>query len=158
MLANCLNWFNPSIAHQLICRSEPLPSSTNQAACNKRAIALGCHTLRGDCTHDRHHRTNQSVPEVVPPVGATTNDPWQAVDPQPYRVVTGHDRKVTDHKLCVSTRAVQWADGSIDDGAIEPPLVYVFELGENAPLNSDQAWELTSVLSQAAAEVEGWAR
>lgn len=97
-------------------------------------------------------------PDVAPPSGASTNDTWQADDPQPSRIVYGRNRTVTDHKLCVSTSAVQWADGSVDDGAVEAPSVYVFELGENAPLNSDQARELASVLLEAAAEVDGWAR
>jgi hypothetical protein len=50
--------------------------------------------------------------------------------------VIGADRTVTDHPLKVSPSAVQWADGSIDDGRIEAPHVYVFELGESNPLNS----------------------
>jgi hypothetical protein len=50
-------------------------------------------------------------PAVSPPPGATANDDWQADDHQPYRVVSGSDRTVTDHKLYVSTSAVQWANG-----------------------------------------------
>jgi hypothetical protein len=96
-------------------------------------------------------------PAVSPPPGATANDDWQADDHQPYRVVSGSDRTVTDHKLYVSTSAVQWADGKVEDGTIEAPLVYVFDLGENAPLNSDQARELASVLLEAATEVDRWA-
>jgi hypothetical protein len=97
-------------------------------------------------------------PDVAPPLGATTLDDWQDIEPQPYRVIIGADRTVTDHPLKVSPSAVQWADGSIDDGQIEAPLVYVFELGESTPLNSDQCRELASVLLAAADEVEGWAR
>ena len=48
-------------------------------------------------------------------------------------------RKITDHALTVRPNAVQWADGTIDDGAIEPPQIFVFDLGEGSPLNSDQA-------------------
>jgi hypothetical protein len=94
-------------------------------------------------------------PAVSPPPGATANDDWQADDHQPIGwspVLT-----VTDHKLYVSTSAVQWADGKVEDGTIEAPLVYVFDLGENAPLNSDQARELASVLLEAATEVDRWA-
>jgi hypothetical protein len=95
-------------------------------------------------------------PDITPPAGAARVDDWQPDEPQPYRVVIGPDRTVTDHKLRVSTNVVQLADGSIDDGAIEAPHVYV--LGEDCgPLNSDQARELASVLMEAAAEVDGWA-
>ncbi|TPG31656.1 hypothetical protein EAH80_22130 [Mycobacterium hodleri] len=72
-------------------------------------------------------------------------------------MVIGHDRTVTDHKLRVSTSAVQWADGSVDDGTVEAPHVYVFGVDETGPLNSDQARELAASLLQAAAEVDGWA-
>lgn len=95
-------------------------------------------------------------PDIVPPAGATTYDDWQGDDPQPYRVVIGTHRTITDHPLKVSPSATQWADGSIDDGSIEGPSVYVFDLGELRPLNSDQARELASALLEAAAEIDGW--
>ncbi len=102
--------------------------------------------------------TTTPTTEPVPlPLGARTFDTWQDDDPQPYRVILGADRTVTDHKVRVSPSAVQWADGSVDDGHIEAPHVYVFELGEGAPLNSDQARELAAALLEAAAEVDGWA-
>jgi len=96
-------------------------------------------------------------PDIAPPSGATTNDAWQGDDPLPYRIVVGADRTVTDHPLRVSTSAVQWADGSVHDGGIEHPHIYVFDLGESRPLNSDQARELASALLESAAEVDGWA-
>jgi hypothetical protein len=95
-------------------------------------------------------------PDVAPPAGASAIDDWQADDPQPSRVVIGSYRTVTDHNLRVSTSAVQWADGSIDDGRVEAPHIYVEALGESNPLNSDQARELAAVLLVAAAEVDGW--
>jgi hypothetical protein len=91
------------------------------------------------------------------PTGADTCDDWQGDDPQPYPVIFGADRKVTDHALTVSPSAVQWLDGTVDDGNIEAPLVYVFNLGEGNPLNSDQARELAAVLLDAAAEIDRWA-
>jgi hypothetical protein len=96
-------------------------------------------------------------PDIAPPAGARIADDWQDSDPLPYRVVLGADRTVTDHPLTVSPSAVQWVDGSIDDGRIEYPHVYVID-GENwlSPLNSDQARELASVLLVAAAEIDGW--
>jgi hypothetical protein len=39
---------------------------------------------------------------------------------------------------------------------VEAPHVYVFELGEANPLNSDQARELAAALLEAAAEIDGW--
>jgi hypothetical protein len=96
-------------------------------------------------------------PDIAPPAGARPIEDWQAIEPQPYRVVIGDDRTVTDHKLRVSPTAIQLADGSIDDGTtIEAPSVYVFDLGESSPLNSDQARELAAALLEAAAVLDGW--
>jgi hypothetical protein len=101
--------------------------------------------------------TATTITEPVPlPIGARTFDTWQDDDPQPYRVILGAYRRVTDHKVLVSPSAVQWADGSVDDGRIEAPQVYIFELGESAPLNSDQARELAAALLEAADEIDGW--
>jgi hypothetical protein len=97
-------------------------------------------------------------PDIAPPAGARPIEDWQAIEPQPYRVVIGDDRTVTDHKLRVSPTAIQLADGSIDDGTtIEAPSVYVVDLDEGNLLNSDQARELASVLLEAADEIDGWA-
>jgi hypothetical protein len=97
-------------------------------------------------------------PDISPPFGATTEDSWQHNDPHSYRVVFGADRTVTDHGLKVSTNVVQWADGTIDlTGIVEAPHVYVFDLGDGNPLNSDQARELAAALLEAAAELDGWA-
>ncbi len=89
--------------------------------------------------------------------GVREFDDWQPHYPVPYRAVVGTDRRVTDHPVRVSPSAVQWADGSIDDGRIGSPSVYVFELGDLNPLNSDQARELASALLEAAAEIDEWA-
>ena len=59
--------------------------------------------------------------DVPVPAGAHTCDDWQDDDHQPYRVILGADRKVTDHALTVSPSAVQWLDGTVDDGNIEAP-------------------------------------
>lgn len=95
--------------------------------------------------------------DIPLPPGAHTYDDWQDSDPQPYRVIIGADRTVTDHPLRVSPSAVQWRDGTVDDGRIEGPQVYVFDLGEGNPLNIDQARELAAALLAAAAEIDGWA-
>lgn len=105
-------------------------------------------------------RKNSAIPpsqqKIAPPSGVHKVDNWQDDDPQPYRVFFGADRKVTDHKLTVSPSAVQWADGTVDEGRIEEPRIYVLDLDWN-PLNSDQARELAAALLEAAAEVDGWA-
>ncbi len=99
-----------------------------------------------------------TVPNVAPPTGAVIVDDWQQDDPHPYRVVIGAERTVTDHKVRVSSSAVQWADGRVDDGRIEAPQIYVFELDESNPLHSDQTRELAAVLLEAADEIDGWAK
>jgi hypothetical protein len=96
-------------------------------------------------------------PDVALPPSATALDKeWQSDDFQPYRVIVAADRTITDHRLTVSPSAVQWADGSVDDGRIEGPHIYVFNLGEGDPLNSDQARELAAVLLEVAGQLDGW--
>jgi len=70
--------------------------------------------------------------------------------------VIGAALTVTDHKVRVSSMAVQWADGRVDDGQIEPPHVYVSDLGDNG-LTSTQGRELAAALLEAADEIDGWA-
>jgi hypothetical protein len=93
---------------------------------------------------------------VALPAGAAAVDDWTPDHPQPYRIIFGVNRRITGHAAKGGTSAVQWADGSVDDGRVEAPSVYVHGLGETT-LNSDQARELASVLLEAAAEVDGWA-
>ncbi|MGO8771500.1 MAG: hypothetical protein ACLQIK_01160 [Mycobacterium sp.] len=59
----------------------------------------------------------------------------------------------------ISTAAIQFADGSIDDGDIEPPSVAILDgdTDTGIQLNADQARKLASVLLAAADEVDGWA-
>ena len=92
------------------------------------------------------------------PAGARAIGDWEADDPQPYRAIEAAHRKITDHRLTVAPSAVQWADGSVDDGRIEGPHVYVYGLDEGCPLNSDQARELAAALLESAAEIDGWAQ
>jgi hypothetical protein len=98
--------------------------------------------------------TTSPRPDVPLPPGVTGVDDWQADERQPYRVVFGEYRGVTDHPICVSTAAVQWADGSLDDGQIEAPNMVL--LGDERSLNSDQARELAAALLAAAAELDRW--
>lgn len=113
--------------------------STTRACCG----GIGRHTR--DCWSD-----------VALPPGTEFACPWEG-DPA-YRTVFGVDRGVTDSTARVYIAAIQLADGSLDDGSIEAPGLYVCD-GERdgLHLNSDQARELASVLLQAAAELDGWA-
>ncbi|AFM16999.1 hypothetical protein Mycch_2216 [Mycolicibacterium chubuense NBB4] len=98
-----------------------------------------------------------SIPDSVAlPPGAYTQDTWQAAEPQPYRIILGGDRTIAGHRAVVSPSAVQWADGSVDDGRTEAPHVYAFNLEESNPLTTDQARELAAALLAAADEVDGW--
>lgn len=101
--------------------------------------------------------TTSPHPDVPLPAGALEADTWQALDRQPYRVVFGASRDVTDHAACVSTSAIQWADGNLDRGVIEAPGLVILSGGESEPFNSDQARELAAALLEAASELDGWA-
>lgn len=80
---------------------------------------------------------------------------WQPHSLQPYRVIFGRDREVTAHAAVVGTNAVQFADGRIDDGRIEPPNV-IADVGSET-LSSVQARELAALLIAAADEIDRWA-
>jgi hypothetical protein len=89
-------------------------------------------------------------------VGAIEANGWDCTAGQmPYRCVFGAYRGVTDHSICVSTAAVQYAGGSLDAGRISAPSIDLMGSIEN--LNSDQARDLASALLEAAAEIDGWA-
>jgi hypothetical protein len=44
------------------------------------------------------------------------------------------------------------------NGRAECPHIYVYDLDEGCPLNSDQAREFAAALLEAAALVDGWAQ
>jgi hypothetical protein len=100
--------------------------------------------------------TTNPYPDVVTAPGAATSTAGADDDPQPYRIILGADRSIVDHPLEVRTSSVRWADATVDDGRIEPPPVWVYDVGESKPLNSDQARELASALLQAAHEIDRW--
>lgn len=100
-------------------------------------------------------------PDVVPLPGADHVGKWDLDDPEhpePYRLLFGFDRTVTDHTVRVYASAVQLADGTTEEGSIDGPSVYVASGQASAlePLNSDQARELASALLEAAAEIDRW--
>lgn len=95
-----------------------------------------------------------SYDQPLPP-GAVGADFWQD-DAQPYRVVFGVSRGIEGRDdVLVGTTAVQLRDGTVDDGRVEPPHVYV-ETNSDSGLTSAQARELSAVLLEAAAEADRW--
>lgn len=99
--------------------------------------------------------TTALSPAISPPPGTDFACPWEG-DP-PHRTVFGVDRTITDSDARVYAAAIQLADGTVDDGTIEPPCLYVCD-GERdgIHLNSDQARELAAALLQTANEIDGW--
>lgn len=73
--------------------------------------------------------TAPATPNSPLPAGAQVLGDWEDDGPQQYRIACGANRQITDHALTVHTSAVQWGDGSIDDGRIEGPHIYVYDLG-----------------------------
>jgi hypothetical protein len=94
------------------------------------------------------------LPDVPLPAGAEFGDEWDPDDL--HRVVVGAERHVTDTDVVAWTSAIQFADGSIDDGSrSQSPQVNLG--GNDDELNSDQARELATALLEAASEIDGWA-
>jgi hypothetical protein len=99
--------------------------------------------------------TTHTRADVPLPAGFVAPDEWEPSqilshgETRSWRLVYSADRKVTDHDACVSVRATQYSDGSLDD-------VEILANGADSddPLNSDQARELASALIEAAAEVD----
>lgn len=97
------------------------------------------------------------APTVAPPPGTDFACAWQQ-RPVPYRTIFGVDRTVIDSDARVYAVAIQLADGTLDDGTIEAPGLYVCDgARDGMHLNSDQARELAAALLQTADEVDGWA-
>ena len=98
---------------------------------------------------------NPALADVTPPPGAVSATAWQLDMRQPYRVVFGSDHTVTDHTVEVYTTAIQFPDGSLDDGSeVEPPQVWIYRADDN-PSSSDQARELARAIMAAAEELDG---
>jgi hypothetical protein len=91
-------------------------------------------------------------PDVAPPAGATA-DIWE--DTPPERVVYSASRGIPDYEVNVWTSAIQFADGTLDDGSrSEPPSVHL-TVWASTGMNSDQARILAAVLIEAADEIDG---
>jgi hypothetical protein len=93
------------------------------------------------------------VGPVPIPAGVDHASTWEDADPQPYRVIWGAERSITD-EIDVSSCACQFADGSIDDGRSEAPSVYVG--GYRVPV--DRARAMISALQECLDEIDGWTR
>jgi hypothetical protein len=64
--------------------------------------------------------TTTTAPDVPLPAGAERFDDWQPHTPMAYRVVASPNRVVQGppEGILVWTNAVQWLDGSVDDGRL----------------------------------------
>jgi hypothetical protein len=96
--------------------------------------------------------TTYTTPDVPIPAGFRAQD-WQGDDRRPFRVLLGEVRAIDGVDVCLQATAIQFADGTLDDGSVhEPPLVY---LGDDA-LTATQARELAALLVEAADVIDGW--
>lgn len=94
--------------------------------------------------------------EVTPPAGAQA-DAWQDNNGQSYRTIYGAARGVADRPdISLSPAAVQFADGTVDNGdQLEPPVVYV-EFDSERGLTASDAQALATALVDAAADLDRW--
>jgi hypothetical protein len=97
------------------------------------------------------------IPDVPLPPGFVAPDEWTAGrilshdESRAWRLIFSRDRTVTDHDACVSIRACQYSDGSLDDEI----ALFVLGVSWDNGLNSDQARELAAALIEAAAQLDG---
>lgn len=96
--------------------------------------------------------------EVSPPAGADA-DTWQLNNGQSHRTIYGAARGVADRPdISLSPAAVQFADGTVDNGdKVEPPVLYV-EFDSERGLTAGQARALATALVDAAADLDRWQR
>lgn len=85
------------------------------------------------------------------PAGARAGD-WHNADPQPWRIVRTRVRRAGG--VPINASALQFEDGGIDCGSMQPPQVWV----DDRALSSGQARELAALLIEAADQVDGWGR
>jgi hypothetical protein len=101
--------------------------------------------------------TTINTPDVPIPAGFNA-DEWQNGVQLSHRVLLGETRRITGRRhfdtVRVQPTAVQFADGTIDDGGVfEPPQVYVGDQSLPAP----QAREVIAALIWATETIERWA-
>lgn len=112
-------------------------------------------------THD-DNATTHCMPDTTDPglpPGTVSLDGWQqdsCSSPLPlYRMFSGRDRRVDGVDGVIGTSAVQYVDGSVDDGRVdEAPCIWV-GMGADS-ISSAQARQLADALVSAADEVDGW--
>jgi hypothetical protein len=117
------------------------------------AVGVGIFASANSCGKECYMSTTTTtpLPDVSPPHGFTA-DPWEDTtcrEPNPWRLIHGPSRVVTDHEGAVRIRAVQYGDSRVEDVEI---MVWPNDDGPN----SDQARELASALLQAADAIDGW--
>jgi hypothetical protein len=92
--------------------------------------------------------------QVALPPGTVSLDGWQDDDGRHYRIISGQDRRVEGIDGVVGTSAIQWDDGSVDDGRLEGPCIWIGVTAEGvAP---EAARQFAHALIDAAEEVDQW--
>jgi hypothetical protein len=93
------------------------------------------------------------LPDVQLPAGATYVGDWEKVDgsAMPYRFIGTTVTQIAEH-VSVWTSATQFADGSVDDGRIEAPSVYI----NDGRIPNEKVRGLIAVLQESLALVEAW--
>ena len=102
--------------------------------------------------------TITTYPTVPLPAGAKP-DLWQggSATAMPWRVIHGVTCGLASRDdVVVGTTAIQFGDGRIDDGLMEPPSVYIEMDGKRPGLTGDEAHALAALLIECADEVERW--
>lgn len=96
------------------------------------------------------------LPNIPLPAGAVCADLWQDTDHRPWRRITGEVRGVTGNgSISCWAECIQYADGTLDQSAIDRPSVQVE--ADREALSARQARELAASLLAAADELDGWA-
>ncbi|MGV0494102.1 hypothetical protein [Mycobacterium kansasii] len=102
-----------------------------------------------------HH---QPVPDVALPPGVMYDDPWELDTDtgRQSRLLNGATRGVPGNSdIQVYNAAVQYADGTLAQDALNRPSVWIYACEE--ALSSGQARALAAELIAAADELDGWA-
>jgi hypothetical protein len=99
--------------------------------------------------------TTTTTPSVPLPPGADYLDDWEGDGSEmPYRFTSTTHTPFLDDYVNVWTSVVQYADGTIDDGRIQAPSVFISDW----PIPNEKVRELILVLQKSLALVEEWTR
>lgn len=100
----------------------------------------------------RENLTAAFVGPVPLPAGAESAGAWEDFGSQPWRVIWGPERFITD-EVNVASCACQYADGSLDSGDRDGPSVFIG--GYRVPV--DRARVMVAALQECLDEIDGWA-